>query len=189
MQSCRIMKSPRRAVSTPAVLVAIAVFVIAAGAGAYYYSTNSVAGQTTTTTPTSTTTATYPASSTASSTATSSVTSTSFSATTSGMNGVVAGQVTVGPSSPVCKVGQSCTVNMTGYSLIFTSQCSASVCPSTSVTLTSWGSYNAFLPPATYVVTMNRCPWVGCASQLPQTLTVIGGQEIVLNINIDTGIR
>ena len=41
------------------------------------------------------------------------------------ISGVVTGLVTVGPSQPVCSPNQSCSVNLTGYSLIFASQCSS----------------------------------------------------------------
>ena len=46
------------------------------------------------------------------------------SVTSLDISGVVTGLVTVGPSQPVCSPNQSCNVNLTGYGLIFTSQCS-----------------------------------------------------------------
>jgi hypothetical protein len=106
------------------------------------------------------------------------------------MNGTVEGVVSVGPSQPVCHVGESCTVNMTGYSLIFTKSCSG-LCPalSRSATLDADGRYSISLPSGTYAVTLNSCPWLGCEAAFPRTVSVDVGQVTSLNITVDTGIR
>ncbi len=107
-----------------------------------------------------------------------------------GATGTVEGVVSVGPSQPVCRVGEPCTVNMTGYSLVFTKQCS-SLCPALSraAPLAGDGSYSIALPAGTYSVTLSSCPWLRCSSAVPRTVSVDSGQTTFLNITIDTGIR
>ncbi|MDE1852541.1 MAG: hypothetical protein KGI38_02205 [Thaumarchaeota archaeon] len=104
--------------------------------------------------------------------------------------GMVEGVVSVGPSQPVCRVGESCNVNMTGYSLIFTWQCYG-LCPALSrpVALGADGRYAVSLPVGTYTASLSSCPWLGCSSALPRTVTVDSGLTTTLNITIDTGIR
>lgn len=104
--------------------------------------------------------------------------------------GMAEGVVSAGPSQPVCRVGESCNVNMTGYSLIFTPQC-YELCPalSRSVALGADGRYAVSLPVGTYSASLNFCPWLGCSSALPRTVTIDSGLTTTLNITIDTGIR
>ena len=122
-----------------------------------------------------------------------SATPTSSTTTSASIQGVVTGYVTVGPSQPVCPVNQNCTVNMTGYSLVFEQQCagSASDCPKEVAQLSPGGHYSILLPPGEYTVTglLPSCGWLGCASAFPRTVTVQGGMQLVFNVDIDTGIR
>ena len=121
--------------------------------------------------------------------------STHSSSTTSSsaIQGVVTGYVTVGPSQPVCSANQSCNVNMSGYSLEFTLQCNPAVynCPASMATLSPSGHYSILLSPGNYTVTglYPSCHWLGCSSAFPKTVTVEGGSQVVLNVDIDTGIR
>ena len=122
------------------------------------------------------------------------VTSTTQTTTTTsgtGIQGVVTGYVTVGPSQPVCQMNQTCNVNMTGYSLVFTPQCSGSGCQSRMAQLSPAGHYSILLPPGNYSVTglYPDCKWMGCSSAFPKTVTVEGGMQIVFDVSIDTGIR
>ena len=119
---------------------------------------------------------------------------TTTSETTSQIQGIVAGFVTVGPSQPLCSENQSCNVDLTGYSLKFTSVCSGS--PSCQVQsylaqLSPAGHYSILLYPGAYSITdlVPSCSWMGCSAAFPQTVTVVGGSQLVVNINIDTGIR
>jgi hypothetical protein len=119
----------------------------------------------------------------------------STTSTTSTIQGIVAGYVTVGPSQPVCSANQSCTVNVTGYSLEFTSRCSgtsttrqtqkylAAIAPS--------GHYSILLPAGNYSISglYPSCSWVGCSSAFPKAIVVESGIQLVVNVNIDTGIR
>jgi len=123
-------------------------------------------------------------------------TATQTSSTTtesSGIQGVVTGYVTVGPSQPVCPANQNCNVNMSGYSLVFAPQCSGSVsdCQTRVAQLTQWGHYAILLPAGVYTATglYPSCGWMGCASAFPRTITVEGGMQLVFNVDIDTGIR
>jgi hypothetical protein len=117
----------------------------------------------------------------------------STSSAYSGMQGVVAGYVTVGPSQPVCSANQTCNVNMSGYSLVFTPQCSgaSSSCQARSAELSPSGHYSILLPAGNYSVTglYPSCTWVSCSSAFPKTVAVEGGMQLVFNISIDTGIR
>ncbi|MDG7008850.1 MAG: hypothetical protein JRN06_11565 [Nitrososphaerota archaeon] len=118
-----------------------------------------------------------------------SITQSQTSSTTPAMQGVVTGYVTAGPSQPDCPAGQSCNENMTGYSLVFTPQCSGLGCAPSSAALNPSGHYSALLPAGTYSVTLSpSCPWVGCASVFPQNVTVVGGGQLVQNFEISTGI-
>ena len=115
------------------------------------------------------------------------------STTTSGVLGVVTGYVTVGPSQPVCQAGQACNLNMSGYSVVFTLRCatSQSNCQASKAPLSPGGHYSILLPPGSYAVTglSPSCQWMGCSSAFPNEVEVQGGMQIVLNFDIDTGIR
>ncbi len=108
------------------------------------------------------------------------------------IQGVVTGYVTVSPSQPNCSTNQSCNVNMSGYSLVFTPQCSSSSsCGPILAQLSPSGHYSVLLSPGDYTVTglSPSCQWSGCASAFPRTVTVEGGVQLVFNVNIDTGIK
>ncbi len=78
---------------------------------------------------------------------------------------------------------------MTGYSVIFTPQCAG--CQSQTAALNPAGHYSILLPPGSYAVTGldPSCPWVGCSTAFPQPVTVVGGMQVELDVQIDTGIR
>lgn len=130
-----------------------------------------------------------------------SITSSSSSSSTSqsGAQGIVTGYVTVGPSQSTCSANESsCTENLSGYSLEFTWQCpttvstgSASCQESTySASIAPSGHYAILLAPGNYSITglSPSCIWVGCASSFPEPVVVQPGEQLVVNINVDTGI-
>ena len=125
-------------------------------------------------------------------TVTTSSSSSSESGTTQ-IQGVVTGYVTVGPSQPVCSANQTCNVDLTGYSLQFTSVCSQPSCQAQTflAQIAPSGHYSILLYPGDYSVTglVPSCNWMGCSSAFPESVTVVGGAQIVVNFNIDTGIR
>jgi hypothetical protein len=123
-------------------------------------------------------------------------TSVSSTSSTEKIDGVVVGYVTVGPSKPVCQPTESCTVNLSGYSLDFSTLCpqgTVSVCEAQnySATISPSGHYTALLPAGSYLITglSPSCNWAGCSSAFPEIINVEGGMQLVVNINIDTGIR
>jgi hypothetical protein len=126
-------------------------------------------------------------------------TSSSSTSSTQNMDGVVTGYVTVGPSKTVCLQNESCTVDMSGYSLEFVPQCQgeSTTSPSTScqtrnysAVLSPSGHYAALLPAGNYSITglTPSCSWPGCATTFPKTVVVEGGNQLVFNLNINTGI-
>jgi hypothetical protein len=132
-----------------------------------------------------------------------STTSSSSSSSTqqSTIQGIVAGYVTVGPSQPTCSANQSsCTEDLSGYSLEFTSQCGTTSGASSSAScreltygaqIAPSGHYSILLSPGNYTITglSPSCSWVGCSSAFPESVAVESGQQLVVNVNIDTGIR
>ena len=118
---------------------------------------------------------------------------TSTTTTNSALLGVVTGYVTVGPSQPVCSVGQGCNVNVSGYSIVFTPVCGASgtECRVSTAPLSPSGHYSILLSAGDYSVTglSPSCPWVGCPAAFPVEVEVQGGMQAVVNFDVDTGIR
>ncbi len=116
---------------------------------------------------------------------------TSSSSSSNLIQGIITGFVTVGPSQPSCSANQSCNVNLSGYSLQFTSVCQGAPCQSYLATIAPSGHYSILLAQGQYSITglVPSCNWVGCFTTFPLTVEVVGGSQIVANINIDTGIR
>ena len=118
--------------------------------------------------------------------------SSSTATTASVIQGIVTGFVTVGPSQPSCPSGQSCDVNMSGYDIVFALQCpGSSNCGSYTAVLSPAGHYSILLSPGNYTVTglTPSCSWTGCSTAFPRQVQVTGGNQIVLNFEVDTGIR
>jgi hypothetical protein len=127
--------------------------------------------------------------------------SSSSSTTQPTIQGIIAGYVTVGPSQPACSTNQSsCTEDLSGYSLQFSSQCGTTGSASSSTScegstysaeIAPSGHYSILLAPGNYTITglLPSCTWAGCASSFPQSVVVEAGQQLVVDINIDTGIR
>lgn len=111
------------------------------------------------------------------------------------MQGIIAGTVTVGPSQPVCSPNQACTEDLTGYSLVFSSRCgtSSASCQEREFTasIAPSGHYSILLTPGNYTITglSPSCSWAGCSSSFPKAVTVEGGQQLIVNVSVDTGIR
>ncbi len=126
---------------------------------------------------------------------TSSVSSTTSSTSQSTISGIIAGIVTVGPSQPVCGANQSCTEDLTGYSLVFSPQCGASSasCQKQNFTaaIAPGGHYSILLAPGNYTITglLPSCAWMGCSSSFPKAVVVVAGEQLIVNVDIDTGIR
>lgn len=119
------------------------------------------------------------------------VTSESATTTSAEIQGIVTGYVTVGPSQPACQAGQSCDENMSGYSLVFSQCVGSSGCLDMTAAIAPSGHYSILLSTGNYTVTglTPSCEWPGCASAFPKTVAVQGGMQIVVDFEIDTGIR
>jgi len=127
--------------------------------------------------------------------------SSSSSTSQSTVQGILTGYVTVGPSQPACNANQSsCTENLSGYSLDFALNCGMAALPSSSTSceestfsaqIAPSGHYSILLAPGNYTITglSPSCSWVGCASSFPESVVVEAGHQLVVNVNIDTGIR
>jgi hypothetical protein len=116
------------------------------------------------------------------------------------MQGIVVGYVTVLQSTCSSTGSQSasssCTPDLSGYTLLFTSQCetSSGTSPSTvscleqafSAPIGPNGHYSVLLAPGAYMITglSPSCNWTGCSSVFPRAVTVIAGQQLVVNIEI-----
>ncbi len=102
--------------------------------------------------------------------------------------GVVKGTVTVGPLEPVETPGTKTPVPPEVYEsrwLVFTSQGGQYV---KTVPLNSDGTYAAWLWPGTYTVDINHAG-IDSTSVLPKTIEVTESATIVLDVDIDTGLR
>jgi hypothetical protein len=75
---------------------------------------------------------------------------------------------------------------MSLYSLVFKPlPCSGGSCQSSLASIYPTGHYSALLAPGNYTMWLYpSCKWSGCASAFQHPVTVIGGQQIVLNIDI-----
>ena len=156
-----IGKQNHHAATSNSTAIAIVTVVVLLGASAFYFAILAGAGHSRT-----------------------SISSPSSSTSDSTIQGIVAGIVTVGPSQPVCSQNQSCTEDLTGYSLVFSPQCGI---PSTScqkenfiASIAPSGHYSILLAPGNYTITglSPSCNWVGCSSSFPEAAVVKGGQQL-----------
>jgi hypothetical protein len=111
-------------------------------------------------------------------TSTSTVTTSVSASTSSEIQGIVTGIVTV--------EGQTEPSNLSSYALVFVRQCSPGPnCPISLASIYPTGHYSILLNPGNYTVSwlFPFCPWAGCSSALPQKVTVVGGMQVVLNID------
>ena len=89
------------------------------------------------------------------------------------------GHVTIGPLTPVCKVGTPCYGPATHVTLTFRRLYRA-----WNVGTDSYGNYHVALSAGTYVVKANK----GVALK-PSIVQVVTGRMRIVNLAIDTGIR
>ncbi len=89
------------------------------------------------------------------------------------------GHVTIGPLTPVCRVGTPCTGAAKHVTLSF-----RHVFRVWKATTDGSGNYRVALGPGSYVLTANRG-----RSVRPTVVAVVAGRVRVVNLAIDTGIR
>ena len=105
-------------------------------------------------------------------------------------NGILKGKVTIGPLTPVVRIGETpapvspevftshgIEISKSGEDKIFKT-----------VYFNGDGTYNVTLPEGSYSVKLIPSG-ISNAQGLPATITIKKGWETILNINIDTGIR
>lgn len=107
--------------------------------------------------------------------------------------GYLAGNVTVGPLSPVERVGVSPTppppeVFTSRTLIVYEADGRTKVADVPIQAAGLHGVYNITLSPGTYVLDAMH-QGLGHASPLPKTVTVEAGKTTVVNVDIDTGIR
>jgi hypothetical protein len=102
--------------------------------------------------------------------------------------GVVRGKVTIAPLAPVETPGPGTPIPSASYDgrlVVFTGSGGRYT---KSVAIEPDGTYATWLWPGTYTVDINHLG-VDIAKDLPKEITVAESEEVVLDIEIDTGIR
>ena len=108
-------------------------------------------------------------------------------------NGTLSGNVTVGPLSPVERIGVSPTPPpsevFTSRSLIVYAADGTTKVADVPVRAAGlYGTYSVSLKPGTYVLDVPHAG-IGHASPLPKTIIIEGGKTTIVDVDIDTGIR
>jgi hypothetical protein len=101
--------------------------------------------------------------------------------------GVIEGQVSIGPFSPV-EPSSGSTVPPGTYSsrsLILTPSWGDAI----HIPLNEEGFFSAEVKAGSYQVTISDCVFLGCRSALPRTVVIRSGEKTNISIDIDTGIR
>lgn len=108
---------------------------------------------------------------------------------TTKQTGILMGKATIGPICPVERVDQSCPVPPEAYTsreiLVYTRD------GKTLLNRTHFhtdGSYSFVLPADTYVLDVPHTG-IGGAKDLPKTVIIKAGATVVVDVDIDTGIR
>lgn len=103
--------------------------------------------------------------------------------------GILQGNVTIGPITPVEKPGENPTVPPDVYEarkiMVYDENRESLVIQ---VDIDNQGNYKVELMPGTYTIDINRLG-VDHSSEVPKVIKIESGKTIVLDIDIDTGIR
>ncbi len=108
------------------------------------------------------------------------------------VEGILTGHASIGPLTPVERIG---VATPTPGPLVCTSRGLAIYAADGTSLVTSFSfqpdcSYRVALPPGTYVVKLREAQrGIGGSKSLPRTVSIGSGQTVVLDIDIDTGIR
>ena len=110
-------------------------------------------------------------------------------------NGTLLGQISIGPTEPVCSANYTVGPASSQYSDIL-AVVSSSGRNVTTLSL-NWlsngcsvfASAQVSLAPGNYSLALSRCPFMGCTTSLPKTFTILPGQTTDVDVSIDTGIR
>jgi hypothetical protein len=99
--------------------------------------------------------------------------------------GTIAGKVSIGPLCPVEPCPGPTPDVYSSRSLLLRAKES----PELQVPLSTDGTFSATVPAGVYEVTLSDCTFLGCQHALPRTVVVKAGEESLIDIEIDTGIR
>jgi Carboxypeptidase regulatory-like domain len=101
--------------------------------------------------------------------------------------GVLVGRVTVGPLSPVERSGEPRALTAVPGARLVISGVNAQ--ESTSVVTDADGRYRVRLAPGSYSIEMAPLASGRFTKDLPVTVTITEGQELRLDVRVDTGVR
>ena len=101
--------------------------------------------------------------------------------------GIIKGKVSIGPWTPVETPGG-------GYPPpeVYTSRkiiLEGSFFNKVVITMNGTGYFHASVKAGIYKLTITNCTFLGCSDVLPKTVSITKGETIIIDINIDTGIR
>ncbi len=107
--------------------------------------------------------------------------------TTTPAMGVLSGRVTRGPLSPVEVPGMPRRPNQVAGARIEIER--QGTARAQFVETNSNGEYRVLLPPGIYKITIPSLYGAMFTKDLPATVTIVSGQQTLLDIHLDTGIR
>jgi hypothetical protein len=103
--------------------------------------------------------------------------------------GYLEGRVTIGPLRPTQRAGEQPATPPEAYAArsinVFAADGATLV---STVKIRPDGTYRVALPPGPYVVDLARSG-IDRAKGLPQTVSIVSGQTVRLDVHIDTGLR
>lgn len=104
--------------------------------------------------------------------------------------GTLAGKVSIGPNCPVERVDMPCPASSEAYAsrefLVLSSDQKQTIA---SFHANANGNYSVSLPASNYVVVSAQTGMGYLSKDLPHTVTLESGKTVILNIDVDTGIR
>jgi len=109
-------------------------------------------------------------------------------------SGYLAGNVTVGPLTPMERAGVTVpppdpAVFTSRHLLLYKSDGKTLVQQIDIQPAGYYGTYNVTLSSGTYVLDLSRSSGVGTAGRLPATVSIEAGRTKIVDVDIDTGIR
>ena len=99
--------------------------------------------------------------------------------------GTLSGTITIGPVCPIEPCDQPAGAIYMGRELLLLPSGGSEI----HVPLGEDGSFSASLNANTYVIRLDGCNFIGCDEAFPVEKIVAAGQNVTLNVNLDTGIR
>ena len=104
---------------------------------------------------------------------------------TSTGEGTVSGTVSIGPLCPV-EPCDNAPNPYTGIEAVVSTTTGQVV---SRLPLEANGGFSGVLPAGNYSLVLEPCEFLGCAFELPRSVSITDAQQTVIEIDIDTGIR